>query len=82
LLKWRDDENDVIEEEFEENKDEVEEQEQNEATEVINPSSSSSSPTCSAENNEYNQPATRNRRTPYWMQDYVTCAGLYEEEET
>jgi ribosomal protein S17E len=28
LLKWRDDESDVLEEEFEENKDEVEEQEQ------------------------------------------------------
>lgn len=28
LLKWRDDESDVLEEEFEENKDEIEEQEQ------------------------------------------------------
>jgi len=59
LLKWKDYENDVIEEECEENEDEVEEQEQNKATGVIS-LSSSSSPTCSAENNESNQPATRN----------------------
>ncbi|KAL2465911.1 Retrovirus-related Pol polyprotein from transposon TNT 1-94 [Abeliophyllum distichum] len=64
LLEWRDDENDVTEEEFEENKDEVEEQEQeqeqNEATGVISPSSSSPSSTSSAKNNELNQLATRN----------------------
>ena len=67
LLKWGDAENDVTKEEFGENEDEIEEQkqEQNEAIGVISPflSRLSSTSTSSAEHNEPNQPAARNRRT-------------------
>lgn len=67
LLKWGDAENDVTKEEFGENEDEIEEQkqEQNEAIGVISPflSRLSSTSTSSAEHNEPNQSAARNRRT-------------------
>lgn len=51
-------------------------------TGVISSFLSSMSSISLAKNNESNHSAARNRRTPYWMEDYVTDAGLYEEEET
>jgi len=82
LLRWGDDDNSISEEEFEGNEDGERAQEQieeigNEAgtgNEVEEPEE---------EHNEFIQAAAvRNRRTPHWMEDYVTGAGLSEEEET
>ena len=83
LLRWGDDDNSISEEEFEGNEDEEWTQEQIE--EIGNEVSTRDEVEEPEEgHNELIQVVVvaRNRRTPHWMKDYITGAGLSEEEET